>query len=91
MNKTKQEKVIEALVEQTRSLLEDHWSEAERVFAGVEQIKIGIQLLVDSEGAETTCKVTISFGSRIKDSNESTVHDQPELPLPEVRSKRRKE
>jgi hypothetical protein len=89
MSKPKQEKIIDSLVEQTRSLLEDHWAEAERVFAGIDQMKIGVQLVVDFVGADATCKVTIGFGSRIKDSSETTVHDQPELSFPESHPKRK--
>lgn len=82
MSKPSQEKIINSLVEQTRSLLKDHWSEAERVFAGIDQMKIGMQLVVDFEGPEATCKVTIGFGSRVKDSSEATVHDESsQLPL----------
>jgi hypothetical protein len=51
-------------------------------------MKIGVQLAVNSVGADAQCKVTIGFGSRIKDSSETTVHDQPELPLPESHPKR---
>ena len=87
MSKPKQEKIIDTLVEQTRSLLEDHWAEAERVFAGIDQMKIGVQLVIDFQGTDAQCKVTIGFGSRIKDSSETTVHDQPELPLPESHPK----
>jgi hypothetical protein len=80
MSKPRQEKIIDSLVEQTRSLLEDHWGEAERVFAE-DKIKIGVALLVDWEGTDANCKATISFGARVKDSSEALVHDQPELPL----------
>jgi hypothetical protein len=92
MSKPTQEKIINSLVEQTRSLLEDHWGEVERVFAGIDQMKIGVQLLVDFEGSDAKCKATIGFGSRVKDSSEATLYEESsELPLgPVEKGKRRR-
>jgi hypothetical protein len=80
MKEMLQTKIIESLIEQSRSLLEDHWSEAERMF-GAQKIKIGMVFSVERGSAESTCKVSISFGARVKDSNEVLVSDQPELAL----------
>jgi hypothetical protein len=69
------------LSDQTRALLEDHWGEAERVFANT-NIKIGMAHLVDFDSADVKCKTTISFGTRIKDSSENVLHDSDsELPM----------
>jgi hypothetical protein len=81
MSKPKSELIINSLTEQVRSLLEDHWSECERVFSGVDTMKIGVMLNIEFEGADARCKATIGFGSRVKDSSEATVHDESsELP-----------
>jgi hypothetical protein len=73
-----QEKIINSLVEQIRGLLEDHWSEAERMFNG-QKIKINAALTIELSEHEADCKAAITFGARIKDSIEATVSDQPEL------------
>jgi hypothetical protein len=90
MSKPNQTKIIDSLVEQARSLLEDHWGEAERVFAD-NPIKISMALLVEFDGVDASCKAVIGFGARVKDSSEATVHDETtELPLGSVEKGKRR-
>lgn len=74
MNRPKTEKLIDQLVTNTRTLLEDHWKEAERVF-GSSNIKISMAHLVDFGAQDANAKTTIAFGTRIKDTIEMTVPD----------------
>lgn len=85
------EKIIAVLLEQARGLLEDHWGEAERVFANT-NIKLSMSHQVDFESADVMCKTTIAFGTRIKDTTENAIHDEAsELPMAiEQKPKRRR-
>jgi hypothetical protein len=74
MNRPKTDKLIDQLVTNTRTLLEDHWKEAERVF-GSANIKISMAHLVDFGAQDANAKTTIAFGTRIKDTIEMTVPD----------------
>lgn len=74
MNRPKSEKLIDQLVSNTRTLLEDHWKDAERVF-GSGNIKIAMSHLVDFDAQDPNVKSSINFGPKIHDSIEMTVPD----------------
>lgn len=75
------DKLIEQLVSNTRSLLEDHWGKAENVFANT-NIKITMTHLIDFDAADPVASTTIAFGARVKDKIESIVRDEAEeLPM----------
>jgi hypothetical protein len=90
MSKPNQTKIIDSLVEQTRSLLEDHWGEAERVFAD-QPIKVSVTFAVEFDGVDANCKASIGFGARVKDSSEAVVHDEAsELPIGPIEKGRKR-
>ena len=73
--------LIEQIVNNTRSLLEDNFKRAEQVFA-TSTIKLSFAHTVDFEPADATIKSTIAFGARVKDTIEVTVRDgESELPM----------
>ena len=72
MNRPKTEKLIDQLVTNTRTLLEDHWKEAERVF-GSNNIRISMSHLVNFEAQDPNVKTSIAFGPKVKDSLEMSV------------------
>jgi hypothetical protein len=73
-------KVIEQLVDNTRTLLEEHWRKVEQTFAGT--ISITMKHVVDFDEGDTRTKTTIGFGERIKDEIEVSVRDpEEELPM----------
>jgi hypothetical protein len=74
MSKPTPEKLIEQLTENTRTLLQDHWSKAAAVFANT-TVKITMTHSVDFEPADCVTKSAIAFGARIKDSVEVTIPD----------------
>ena len=79
--KPEADKLIEQLVQNTRSLLEDHWGQVENVFTNT-NIKITMTHSVDFDGADPVAGTAIAFGARVKDKVESVVPDDgAELPM----------
>ena len=64
---TENQKIIEQVIEQTKSMLENHWSDITDYRNGGEAIKVGFLHKLSYEGDERVVDTTISFGKRIKD------------------------
>jgi len=70
---TEPEQLIELITAQTRSLLQDHWSDIDSYRDGDDEIKLSFAHTLSYEGSERTVKTTISFSHRIKDEVEQSI------------------
>jgi hypothetical protein len=86
---TEPEALIDLIAEQTRSLLQDHWTDIDSYRDGDDEIKLAFSHLLSYEGSERTVKTTISFSHRIKDELENSINAaQKNLPFEVQKPKR---
>jgi hypothetical protein len=79
---TEPEQLIDLIAEQTRSLLQDHWSDIDSYRDGDDEIKLSLTHKLSYEGSTRTIKTTISFSHRVKDEVENSIDTaQEELPM----------
>ena len=78
------ERVVDLIVENTRTLLNDHWQQILEFRAdandGIEEVKVGLSHALSYDGRTRTVKSTISFSHRVKDSIEESI-DLDQIPL----------
>jgi len=81
MSETQQ--IIDAVSNQTKVLLQNHWLDIDDFRNGEESIKLGFSALIKYEGQKRTVETTISFAKRVKDSATEYIDtDQMDLDLP---------
>lgn len=64
---TENQKIIEQIIETSKSMLENHWADITDYRNGGEAIKVSFLHKLKWEGDERVVDTTISFGKRFKD------------------------
>src|SRR5215831_2052021 len=80
MSETQQ--IIDAVSNQTKVLLQNHWLDISDFRNGEEAIKISFNALIQYQGQERIVETKISFGKRVTDSTVERINtDQMSLDL----------